>query len=848
VDLIRLYERRQDRIILASGPVLGAAVGAITNVITSGWNWWLFVALVLAISLAAAGAAVSTSPRADDPPPSEHRRSPTESISTLPVRAGIFVGRDRELSRFSEQLILASERTGRPIVFLITDGPGSGKTALATQAAHQLSPRYPDARLYLGFRSYSGEASSLSARDALVDALAAISPGTPLGALDTDQLTARWRSETSGRRMLLVLDDVASLAQAAPMLPNSSDCVVIVTSRLMIPGLDADVHIELGGLAADDAARMIRQITQRASQVVDDTLIKSLAQVYTMPLSVRHVADQLVTGSVDRLRVMMPDRDPPIDPAAMFRATIRSLTGTEQLVLRRTALYPGPHASAAAVGVLANISTDEAEDGLARLHARGIIGKPDPYGYQFHDLVRAVALEYSDAHDTEDDRNRARYRLFTLTADVLDELNALINTLSLTDSIGNSGTTVGEIADDELSALSWFERYFEDLRAVTRLAIHYEWPETWRLASGLAYFMRIRQDIPQAIEMINSALQITLARGDDLGRAVSLIEIGILHRAISSYARAEEYVKSALPLFKARDDILGEASCHLELGNINHLLSRFQDALSNATIALPLFERTGNMRGIADAKGALGMINRLLGNYSSARSHLDYALTAFASIGSVRNQAWILIELGTVDQQTGDYEQAGRRFAQAREIYHDADDRNGCAWADRELGIVSRVIGNYSEAEILLGQSLATFTEIGSKRNIADASIELATLHRITANLDKAHSEAALALQIYLEIRNVRGAAWAELELSAIERLSGSPSSIRRLERLLASYKQIGDRSGLARTYHELGTAAITRGDITVAREHLQTALSLYQEIGSTETDAVSAGLAALSP
>jgi hypothetical protein len=298
VGFLKFRGRRRDRVILASGPVLGAAVGSITNLITSAWNWWLFVALVLAISLAAAGAAVTAGPQTDGTLASERRRGPAERISTLPARAGIFVGRDRELDRFLERLKPGPERGGRSTIFIITDGPGSGKTALAIQAAHQLSNRYPDGQLFLAFRSYSGEASSLNARDALVDLLAAISPGTPLGALDTDQLSARWRSETNGRRILLVLDDVESLGQIAPLLPNSSDCAVIITSRLMIPGVDADAHIELGGLAADEVALMIREITLRASQVVEETLIWSLAQVYTLPLSVRHVADQLVAGSV----------------------------------------------------------------------------------------------------------------------------------------------------------------------------------------------------------------------------------------------------------------------------------------------------------------------------------------------------------------------------------------------------------------------------------------------------------------------------------------------------------------------------------------------------------------------
>jgi tetratricopeptide (TPR) repeat protein len=835
----------RERVILASGPVLGVAVGAVTNLITSTWNWWLFAALVALVSLAAGGAVVTSSRRQASPEDDARRSNAPRPICTLPTRIAVFVGRESELHRFSKRFDLPVGSGRRPIIYMITGAPGSGKTALATQAAHQLAGRYPDAQLFLGFRSHSGEASRLDARDVLTDALVAISPDSSHRSFNTDQLTLRWRAETNGRRLLIVLDDIADAAQALPLVPNSSDCAVIIASRQTIPGIDPDVHIELSGLSTDEAQAMITDIARRASRMVDYSVIRSLAMVYRLPLSVRHVADQLISKPDESMHIPIPEHGSSGDPTAAFKASIKSLTPIEQLVFRRVALYPGPHATAATVGALADISFGDADAALGALHNHGLLGKPDPHGYALHDLVRSVALEYSYAHDTDVARANARGRLFELTADTLGEVNTRINALAMTDA-GQHPTTETVGARDEFAAFAWLGSYFEDLRAVTRLAINVGWPGTWRLTSGLAYFMRIRRSIPQAIELNESALQIVLTTGDDLGKAVSCLGIGVLERALCSCAPAEEHIRTALTIFTTRGDLLGQAACHLELGYVNHHLTRYTDARNSAAQALRLFKQTGNLRGIADSEGALGMLNRLLGDHQAARANLGQALAMFTEIGSIRNQAWIIIELGTVDRQTGKHEQASERFISARDIFERVNDRSGHAWAQRELGIVLRMTGDHPGAERLLGEALRVFTEIGSERNIADAQVELATLHRQTGALEVARQEATTALRIYQNIGNVRGAAWTEIELGAIERLQGDPRAVRRFEQALLIYNQLGDRSGLARVHLELGIVAAARKEPEKARERMSAALSLYEATDSPESEVVRDRLAAL--
>lgn len=837
-----IQARGRESVILAAGPILGAAVGAITNLITSRWNWWLFFVLLILISLTA-GAAVLASSRhresVEAPPSQNENRS---AICTLPPGAAVFVGRINELSRFSEEV---KPLVGRPVVYIITGSPGSGKTELATQAGYRLSSRYPDGQIFLSFRSHSGEASRAAVPDLLADALDAVSSDSSHNSLDATQLSSRWRAVTSDKRLLIILDDIADVAQVRPFVPNSSNCAVIITSREDILGIDPDVLIKLSGLSPEDGELMISEIVRRASRTVTHEIITPLASIHHLPLALRHVADQLVAAPGRSSAVPQTTLGASGDPVEAFRETVRSLTVTERLVFRRAALYPGPHLSEAIIAALADVTVDEATVAITVLHRHGLVAKPDPYGYVFHDLVRALAVEESQVQDAEADKTNARERLFELTLRMLGELNALINAPRVSQATSwPAGSQLG--VRDEYEALDWLGNYFEDLRAIIRLAINQEWPKTWLLANGLAYFMRIRRNIPLAIELMESALQTALTNGEELGQAVCYCQIAVLQRALSNYQSAEAYVSTALAIFTARNDLLGQARCHSELGFIAHHQSRYSDSLASTGRALSLFIELGDRAGVANSEGGLGMVNRLVGAYQAARLHLNRALDLYRVLENPRNQAWILIELGTVDRQTGIYDRAQERFTAALELFDRAHDSNGHAWAERELGIVSRMTGDYGTAQERLSQALAVFTAIGSKRNVADAHVELGTLYRLRGSLSEARAETQLALEIYQEIGNIRGAAWAQLECGAIERLQGGDRALEYFENALATYQRIADRSGLARAQLELGILAAERNDQEAARERMRLALNIYQEMGSPESKAVAGKLAAL--
>ena len=824
--------RGWESIILASSPVIGAAVGVITNLITSHWNWWLFFALIVLVSLGV-GAAVHPGPR----------RGKTESgVCTLPASTGVFVDRRAELSRFSEGV---TSHPGTPAIYTIAGSPGSGKTELATQAAHQLKKRYPDGQIFLSFRSNAGEASRMDPDALLANSLDIVSSDTSHNIFDASQLSSRWLKFTNDKRLLIVMDDVEDISQVQPLMPSSSGCAVIITSREEIRGIYPDIFIALGGLSTEDGVKMITQIVSRASRTVDRDTIKSLAGMHHLPLTLRHVADQLVAGSNRSAAVPQSDPSASPDPAETFRQTIDSLTATQKLVFRRAALYPGLHLTVPMAAALAGIAPADAELALNALESNGLIAEREGTSYAFHDLVRSLALGESPADDTDEGKTAARERLFELAVRMLDQLNLLISAPRLTQPA--AGTPIPLVdAHDEFEALAWLEKYFEDFHAITRLAINDEWPQTWRLTDGLAYYMRIKRNIPQAIGLLESALQISLSNGDEQGQAVSYYHIGVLRRALSDYARAEESILKAQARFANMNDLRGRARCHGELATITHHLARYHDSIDHTNQALAIFVQLDDKPSIANSWGALGMVHRLLGTYGPARSELDQALDLYTEIGNPRNQAWILIELGTIDRQTGKYTPARDRFYAALGLFDQAGDSSGHAWAERELGIVSRMTGEYSTAKNQLSDALATFINLRSKRNEADAHIELGTLYRITGELPEARDEVNKALEIYEEIGNKRGAAWANFECGTLERLQGGTRAAEYLEKSLEVYERIQDRSGLARSYMELGILSAESNDRLTARERLNAALELYDEMEAPESGVIREKLASL--
>ncbi len=139
----------------------------------------------------------------------------------LPGDVRGFVNRATAIQRLDS--VLADHRSGpgaRALVVL-TGTAGVGKTSLAVRWAHRVRGSFPDGHLYLNLRGCDPGAP-LTPSEALGRFLHAL--GVP--AVDIpggqDERSELYRTLIAERRMLLVLDNAASVSQVRPLLSGTN--------------------------------------------------------------------------------------------------------------------------------------------------------------------------------------------------------------------------------------------------------------------------------------------------------------------------------------------------------------------------------------------------------------------------------------------------------------------------------------------------------------------------------------------------------------------------------------------------------------------------------------------------
>lgn len=181
----------------------------------------------------------------------------------LPGDIRAFVNRTSELERLNA--ILTGDG-GEPLVVsicVIAGTAGAGKTSLSLRWSHQVQSHFPDGQLYVNLRGYDPGAP-VGAPEVLHGFLLALGVSGAAVPADPEARAALYRSLLAERRMLIVLDNAASVSQVRPLLPGTAGCLVLVTSRSRLSGLavrDGAHRLTLGTLAEPEAVALLRTVT-----------------------------------------------------------------------------------------------------------------------------------------------------------------------------------------------------------------------------------------------------------------------------------------------------------------------------------------------------------------------------------------------------------------------------------------------------------------------------------------------------------------------------------------------------------------------------------------------------------
>ncbi|MGP3918816.1 AfsR/SARP family transcriptional regulator [Nonomuraea sp. 10N515B] len=649
----------------------------------------------------------------------------------LPLDAYGFTGREAELAWLDGVLAGAGRQPTAVVVSAVSGTAGVGKTALAVHWAHRVRDLFPDGQLYVNLRGFDPDRAAMTPAEAVRGFLSALGVAAERVPATVEAQAGLYRSLLAGRRVLIVLDNARDAKQVRPLIPGSSGCVAVVTSRNQLPGLVAaeGAHpLPLDLLPADEARELLaRRLGADRVAAEPKAVAEIIARCARLPLALTVVAAQAAVqpgfslasvagklgapaGRLDAFDV----GDPATQVRAVFSWSYRTLGEDVARLFRLLGLHRGPDLGVPAAASLAGVPASRARSLLAELTRAHLLTEHAPGRYAFHDLMRAYAGELVHAHEPATERQAALRRLLGHYLHAAEAANRLLNPHRERITLAPIPPgVVRETFGDHHEALAWFATEHAVLLAAAERAAETGFgTHAWQLAWTLTDFLDRRGYWRDYAAVHATALRAARREGDQSGQAHASRGLGRACTRLAQYDEAHTHYQRALDLYGRLGDRTGQAHTHGQISTMFELWTRYQDALRHAWLALDLYQATGNRSGQARALNSIGWFHALLGEYDKTLLHCRQALTLYDEMEDPHGLGTTLDSLGYAHHHLGQWEQAITSYERALALAREVGDRFLGAETLLHLGDTHQAVGEIGAARLAWRQALTVFDEL----------------------------------------------------------------------------------------------------------------------------------------
>jgi predicted ATPase/DNA-binding NarL/FixJ family response regulator len=633
----------------------------------------------------------------------ESRATPVLSLRTvstferdlpaLPRPLTTFIGRSEEAAE-----LVARVRDGARLVTLTGPG-GVGKTRLAIHAAEPLAADFPDGVAFVPL-------ASILDPEQLVPAIAQV---FGVRGESHHDLASRLVGELRGRRLLLILDNVEQIRDAAPTIADLlADCPwlhVLATSRtrlhlsgenvLRVPPLklleaEGDLvsadpfHSESVQLFVDRARSVNQAFVWNAD--IAEAVAEICRRLDGLPLAIELAAVRVTVlppaGLLARLRQRLPLLvGGPCDAPArqqMGRNTIAwshdLLSPEEQKLFRRLGVFVGDWTLEAAE-VVANPDDDlDVLGHLAALIDANLVRLDESQTlprYGMLETIREFAAERL-AESPDEDRVREAHARFML------------------DVASRAWWAFPErhyVKDGQ----EWLERTLSGMEATSNEA-----RATALASAALATFNY--GDFATAVQLAEASLDLGHAGGYDLQIGLALYALLLVFKERGEFARSVAFGEACIDHFRCSGDEhwLSEGLvltwCSALLGGDAHRAAQLKEE------GFALCRKVGNILGLALANNDLGAEAEMRGDLDSALAGYREALELKLTIEEHVYIAHPLAGVASILSQRGQEELAAHLLGVATRIHETYGTFAWIAEKERDARTASRLKSRLGEA------------------------------------------------------------------------------------------------------------------------------------------------------
>lgn len=659
----------------------------------------------------------------------------------LPSDVTHFTGRERELAGLDALLPTGTGEGdggggGRAStaarITVIAGSGGLGKTTLAVHWAHRVRDRFPDGQLYVNLRGFGPTDSAMTVAEAVRGFLDAFQVPAHRIPATLEAQTALYRSLLADRRMLILLDNARDAEQVRPLLPGSPGCLVVLTSRNELTSLvvaEQAQPLPLDLLDRDEARELLSSRVGAERVAAEPEAVEEVITVCAgLPLALAIVAARAAThprfglealagelrdarGSLDAFE----GGDATTDVRAVFSWSYHTLGADAARLFRLLGVHPGPDIAAPAAASLVGIPVPQARRLLIQLTRAHLITERAPGQYGFHDLLRAYAMELTQAYDAREERRTALHRMLDhyLHTAVAAGRAFTPHREPITVEPVRPGVSVGEFAGHG-QALLWFIVTYPALMAALQEAAEAGFEtHTWQLAWSLTEFLDQRGHWHDQRTVHRIALGSAHRIRDLAGQAHSCYALGLADLRMGRYDRARGHLVRALNLYGETGNAVGQALAHGALNLASEREGRHDEGLHHALRALKLYRAAGHRSGEAYALNNVGWAYAMLGDFQQTLVHCEKALTMLRQAGDRRGESAAWDSLGYAHQHVGDHQQAISCYRHAVDLRRGRGERVREAESLHRLGSAQLAAGDRAGARRSWQRALTRFDSLG---------------------------------------------------------------------------------------------------------------------------------------